>query len=106
MRAAEGSDPLPAAIASQRVPLEGWGRRSRAPRLAPDDLLTSYPGTGRKERPARPRPHLPGRLLGQLTDPGRTRTLGIAASGPRIGAWMVCPPCQARFTDCGPRLLC
>src|SRR5262245_55675147 len=110
-RRGEGSDPFarPTAIASQRtIPLEGWGEgeEEQGTRAAPDDLLTSYPGTGREERPARPHPHLPGRLFGQLTDPGRSRTFGIATSGPRIGAWMVCPPCQARFADCGPRLLC
>ena len=55
------------------VPLEGLGRRSRALGLRPMtfDLL---PGDWAQERPARPRPHLPGRLFGQLTDPGRPRT--------------------------------
>ena len=41
---------LPAArFASQRaVPLEGLGEEEQGTRAAPDDLLTSYPGTGRK----------------------------------------------------------
>jgi len=38
----------PAALASQRtIPLEG-GEEEQGARAAPDDLLTSYPGTGRK----------------------------------------------------------
>ena len=51
----EGSDPFspdpvePTALASQRIiPLEGWGEEEQSARAAPDDLLTSYPGTGRK----------------------------------------------------------
>jgi len=63
------------------------------------DLL---PGDWAQERPARPRPHLPGRLLGQLTDPGRPRTLGIATSGPHIGAWMVCPPARRGLRTAAP----
>jgi len=60
------------------------------------------PGDWAQERPARPRPHLPGRLLGQLTDPGRPRTFGIAASGPRVGAWMVCPPARRGLRTAAP----
>jgi hypothetical protein len=63
------------------------------------DLL---PGDWTQERPARPRPHLPGRLFGQLTDPGRTRTLGIATSGPRVDAWMVCPPARRGIRTTAP----
>ena len=50
LRAGEGSDPLPPNTNSlaAAIPLEGLGRRSRALGAAPDDLLTSYPGTGRK----------------------------------------------------------
>jgi hypothetical protein len=98
----EGSDPFaPTPLASQRaIALEGWGkgRRSRTLGLRPMtfDLL---PGDWTQERPARPRPHLPGRLFGQFTDPGRTRTLGIAASGPRIGAW---PPARRGLRTTAP----
>jgi hypothetical protein len=63
------------------------------------DLL---PGDWTQERPARPRPHLPGRLFGQLTDSGRTRTLDFSASGPRIGAWMVCPPTRRGIRTAAP----
>ena len=99
----QGSDPFsPTALGPQRtVPLEDWEEEQGA-RAAPDDLLTSYPGTGREERPARPRPHLPGRLLGRLTDPGRPRTLGFSASGPRIGAWMVSPPARRGLRTAAP----
>ena len=39
----------PTALASQRaIALEGWGEEEQSARAAPDDLLTSYPGTGRK----------------------------------------------------------
>jgi hypothetical protein len=41
-------------------------------------------------------------LLGQLTDPGRPRTLGIATSGPRVGAWMVCPPTRRGIRTAAP----
>ena len=52
---AEGADPFspdpddPAALASQR-PFRSrvWGEEEQGTRAAPDDLLTSYPGTGRK----------------------------------------------------------
>ena len=30
------------------VALEGWGEEEQDARAAPDDLVTSYPGTGRK----------------------------------------------------------
>ena len=71
------------------VPLEGLGRRSRALGLRPMtfDLL---PGDWAQERPARPRPHLPGRLLGQLTDPGRPRTSASPHPDPALAlGWSV-----------------
>jgi hypothetical protein len=89
----------PTPLASQRtIPLEGWEEEQGA-RAAPLDLL---PGDWAQERPARSRPHLPGRLLGRLTDPGRPRTIGFSASGPRIGAWMVCPPARRGLRTAAP----
>jgi hypothetical protein len=64
------------------------------------------------ERPARPHPNLPGRLSGHAPAQAALGR-GFAASGPRClglapepDAWMVCPPCRARRSDCGPRLPC
>ena len=103
-RRGEGSDPFsPTPIASQRtIPLEGLGGGGAGHSGCARRPLDLLPGDWTQERPARPRPHLPGRLFGQLTDPGRTRTLGIATSGPRIGAWMVCPPARRGIRTAAP----
>ena len=80
----------PTAIASQRlfrsrVWEEEQGARACARR--PFDLL---PGDWAQERPARSRPHLPGCLLGQLTDPGRPRTSASPHPGPALAlGWSV-----------------
>jgi len=83
----------PTALASQR-PFRSrvGGRRSRALGLRP---MTSWPLTRdwAQKRPARSRPHLPGRLFGQLTDPGRTRTSASLHPGPALAlGWSVHQP--------------
>ena len=46
----EGSDPFAPNSDSlaAAVPLEGWGEEEQGARAAPEDHVTSYPGTGRK----------------------------------------------------------
>ena len=104
LRGGEGSDPFSAnsdsLAASFRSRVWGGGAGRSGCARRPLDLL---PGDWAEERPARLRPHLPGRLLGQFTDLWPSTDFGFAASGPRIEAWMVCPPCQARYPDYGPR---
>ena len=43
-----------------------------------------------------------GAWPGRSTDPGCCRTSGLAASGPRVGAWMVCPPTRRGFRTAAP----
>ena len=89
-----GLAPLrPTALASQR-PFRsrvGLGEEEQGARAAPDDLLTSYPGLGARapcsvaSAPARA-------LVWSAHRPWPSADFGFAASGPRAGAWMVCPP--------------
>ena len=103
LRAGEGSDPIApnsvslAAVRSAR----GFGRRSRALGPAPDDLLTSYPGLGARapcsvaSAPARA-------LVWSAHRPWPSADFGFAASGPRAGAWMVCPPTRRGIRTAAP----
>ena len=80
----------------------GLGRRSRAFGLRPSDLVILMPATERKERPARSYPGRLRRLLGQA--PCRSRLVRPRLRCIRAPncAWMICPPCQARYTGLPP----
>jgi hypothetical protein len=88
-----GLTPAPNSVSlAAAIPLEGM-RRSRALGPAPDDLLTSYPGLGARapcsvaSAPARA-------LVWSAHRPWPSTDFGFATSGPRVGAWMVCPPAR------------
>ena len=95
--------------ASQRLSARGvaGGRRSRASGVAPDDLIDlSLPATGRKRRPARSRPGLLWRLLGQLT--GQSCCSDSSTSphpGPTLALGRSLSTGQAELPDCSSRLL-
>ena len=99
----DGSDPFaPNSVSlAAAVPLEGWGEEEQGARAAPDDLLTSYPGLGARapcsaaSAPARA-------LVWSAHRPWPSTDFGIAASGPRVGAWMVCPPARLGLRTAAP----
>jgi len=63
--------------------------------------LTSYPGLGARapcsvaSAPARA-------LVWSAHRPWPSTDFGFAASGPRAGAWMVCPPTRRGFRTAAP----
>src|SRR4029453_7809548 len=91
----------PTPLASQRpFRSRGWEEEQGA-RAAPDDLLTSYPGLGARapcsvaSAPARA-------LVWSAPRPWPSTDFGFSASGPRIGAWMVCPPARRGIRTAAP----
>jgi hypothetical protein len=93
------------------VPREGMeeGEAGRS-RLHPRGLR---PYMRAREHPARPCPGLPGRLVKPVHQPRRCRKpTASPRTGPRAGAWMVCPPTRrgyrpqlpAPVLGCGSRI--
>jgi hypothetical protein len=85
------------------VPPEGVGGGAGRSRLRPVDLATLLKRA--HERPARPSPHVPGRLSGQAPAQAVPGGSGFAASGSRPDAWMVCPPAWRDDRTAASRLL-
>ena len=84
-----------------RAPLRWRLEEEQGARAAPDDLLTSYPGLG--ARAPCSAASAPARALARSAHrPWPSTDFGIAASGPRIGAWMVCPPARRGIRTTAP----
>jgi hypothetical protein len=91
----------PTALASQRPFRSRVWEEEQGARAAPDDLLTSYPGLG--ARAPCSVASAPARALARSAHrPWPSTDFGFATSGPRVDAWMVCPPARRGIRTAAP----